>query len=84
MAFPSTGQASTQIIGSGAEAIGVLFRPGDAESLQQAVLQLWNDTQKLAALSSKARNKLITNYSTSVTAEQWNKLLNELTHAYGA
>lgn len=74
----------SEIIGSGAEAIGILFRPGDAESLQQAVLQLWNDPQKLAELGVKARNKLITNYSTSVTAEQWNKLLNELHHAYGA
>lgn len=65
----------SEIIGHGSDAIGILTRPGDADSLSTAVRNLWNNPQECARLGQKANQKLINNYSTNVIAQQWKNLL---------
>lgn len=65
----------SEIIGHGSDAIGILTRPGDADSLSTAVRNLWNNPQEYARLGQKANQKLINNYSTNVIAQQWKNLL---------
>lgn len=68
----------SEIIGHGSDAIGILTRPGDADSLSTAVRNLWNNPQECARLGQKANQKLINNYSTNVIAQQWKKLLQNI------
>lgn len=68
----------SEIIGHGSDAIGILTRPGDADSLSTAVRNLWNNPQESARLGQKANQKLINNYSTNVIAQQWKKLLQNI------
>lgn len=69
----------TEIIGSGQDAIGLLFTPGDTKSLESAVLQLWNNPSETLRLGQKANQKLRTQYSTEVIARKWNELIKSLT-----
>lgn len=69
----------TEIIGSGQDAIGLLFTPGDTKSLESAVLQLWNNTSETLRLGQKAHQKLRAQYSTEVIARKWNELIKSLT-----
>ena len=68
----------TEIIGSGADAIGLLFEPGNADALDAAVTRLWNNPDECNALGIKANEKLKTQYSTQVIATQWQTLLNSM------
>lgn len=68
----------TEIIGSGADAIGLLFEPGNADALDAAVTRLWNNPDECTALGIKANEKLKTQYSTQVIATQWQTLLNSM------
>ncbi len=68
----------TEIIGTGADAIGLLFEPGNADALDAAVTRLWNNPDECTALGIKANEKLKTQYSTQVIAEQWQTLFNSM------
>ena len=73
----------TEIIGDGKEAIGRLFRPGDAEDMEQQIVELWNAPEKVASLGQKAFEKLKKDYSTKAVYKQWKELLNNLINEYG-
>lgn len=68
----------TEIIGSGQDAIGLLFTPGDPASLENAIVTLWNNPEETLRLGAKARQKLLSNYSTEVISQKWDKLIREL------
>jgi glycosyltransferase involved in cell wall biosynthesis len=68
----------SEIIGHGEEAVGLLFQPGDADSLETCVQQLWHDAQLTQQLGEKAFAKLKATYSSEVVAQQWKSLLKEL------
>jgi glycosyltransferase involved in cell wall biosynthesis len=68
----------TEIIGHGDNAIGILTRPNDINSLENAIQNLWNNIDLTRDLGLKAYNKLNTHYSSAVVAEQWQKLLNTI------
>lgn len=68
----------TEIIGRGADAIGVLTPPGDAAALGDAVRRLHDDPAECRRLGTAARERLETEYSTRVTGEAWEKLLKRL------
>ncbi len=70
----------SEIIGKRDEAIGLLFEPGNTESLERAVVELWNDPEKIGILGQKANQKLKNQYSTEVIAQKWKNLINETTH----
>lgn len=58
---------------------GVLFGPGDADSLAEAVSGLWHDPQRAAALGRKAAERLRECYATPVVARQWGEIVERLT-----
>ena len=68
----------TEIIGAGDDAIGLLFEPGNADALDAAVTRLWNNPDECTALGIKANEKLKSQYSTQVIAEQWQTLFNSM------
>lgn len=68
----------TEIIGAGDDAIGLLFEPGNAEALDDAIAQLWNNPDECTALGVKANEKLKAQYSTQVIATQWQTLFNSM------
>lgn len=68
----------SEIIGHGSEAIGVLTTPGNADSLSDAVRNLWNNPQESTRLGLLANHKLINNYSTDIIAQQWKRLLKQM------
>lgn len=65
----------TEIIGNGDSAIGSLFTPGDADSLESAVAHLWTHPDHARRLGEAARQKLLREYSTEVIAQQWRSLV---------
>lgn len=65
----------TEIIGKGEEAVGRLFRPGDVDALEDAVVELWKDREEAKRLGESAHTKLRHQYSTEVVAAQWRELL---------
>lgn len=65
----------TEIIGRGDESIGILTIPGDVNSIENAILSLWNSPDTVNHLGQAAFNKLKTQYSTDVVAQKWNELL---------
>lgn len=64
----------TEIIGRGDESIGILTIPGDVNSIEKAILSLWNSPDTVNRLGQAAFNKLKTQYSTDVVAQKWNEL----------
>lgn len=68
----------TEIIGTGDDAIGMLFEPGNAEALEAAVIRLWNDETLTRSLGLKANEKLKARYSTDVIARQWESLIHSM------
>lgn len=70
----------TEIIGSGDDAIGLLFEPGNADALDSAVIRLWNDEKLTLELGQKAHSKLKSQYSTEVIAQKWNELIYNVIH----
>ena len=68
----------TEIIGTGDDAIGLLFEPGNAEALEAAVIRLWNDETLTRSLGLKANEKLKARYSTDVIARQWESLIHSM------
>ena len=65
----------TEIIGRGDDSIGILTIPGDVNSIENAILSLWNSPDTVNHLGQAAFNKLKTQYSTAVVAQKWNELL---------
>lgn len=65
----------TEIIGRGDESIGILTIPGDVNSIENAILSLWNSPDAVNRLGQTAFNKLKTQYSTAVVAQKWECLL---------
>lgn len=68
----------TEIIGRGTDVIGALFTPTDIDSLSTAVADLWHNPAKAQALGQRAFDKLATQYSMDVVAEQWQSLITQL------
>jgi len=71
---PTTGGFTEIVSGT-----GVLFGPGDADSLAEAVSGLWHDPQRAAALGRKAAERLRECYTTPVVARQWGEIVERLT-----
>lgn len=65
----------TEIVGSGAEAIGVLTAPNQQAPLTEAIASLWADPQRCAALGAAAQRKFRDEYATDVIAQKWQQLL---------
>lgn len=70
----------SEIIGKGTDAIGILFEPGNADTLAQAITALWADPERTQTLGKKANQKLKQLYSTEVVAQKWNTLIIDTTH----
>ncbi|WP_455613430.1 glycosyltransferase, partial [Bacteroides congonensis] len=68
----------TEIIGKGGDAIGVLFRPGDVDDMEDRIVELWNNPSEVNALGKKAFEKLQNEYSSEVIYQKWESLFNEL------
>lgn len=68
----------TEIIGTGEEAIGCLFRPNDAEDLESRITELWNTPALAEEKGRKAFQKLQQQYGSEVIYKQWEELLNRV------
>ena len=68
----------TEIIGEGDAAIGRLFRPGDVDSLERYVVELWNNPQETEQLGKRAFEKLKKEYSSEVIYRKWEKLFSDI------
>lgn len=67
----------SEIIGKGDNAIGLLFEPGNADALAEAIMALWNDPDRIKTLGQKANQKLKERYSTEVISGKWKKLIDQ-------
>lgn len=67
----------TEIIGSDKDSIGVLFEPNNELSFEHAVVNLWNDSERIKILCQNANKKLREQYSTEVIARRWKSLIEE-------
>lgn len=65
----------TEIIGKDDNTIGRLFKSGDVDSLDKAVISLWKDTEECERLGLLAHQKLAKEYSTKVISQKWEKLI---------
>lgn len=68
----------TEIIGTGEEAIGCLFRPNDVEDLESRITELWNTPALAEEKGRKAFQKLQQQYGSEVIYKQWEELLNRV------
>lgn len=68
----------SEIIGHGKDAVGLLTTPGNADSLSEAVRNLWDNPQESIRLGLLANQKLKNNYSTDIIAQQWKRLFNRI------
>lgn len=68
----------SEIIGHGKDAVGLLTTPGNADALSDAIRNLWDNPQESTRLGLLANQKLKTNYSTDIIAQQWKKLLENI------
>lgn len=68
----------TEIIKNGDNAIGLLFEPGCLQDIEEKVVDLWNNPQKLSQLGTVAYEKLQMKYSTDVIIIKWLNLLKSL------
>lgn len=64
----------TEIIGQNENAIGDLFVPGNLEDLDQKIISLWNDENRLLMLGECAFNKLKKEYSSGVIYNNWESI----------
>lgn len=67
-----------EIIENGGEPIGLLFIPGDADSLSARVRTLWDNPRRAAELGARAATALREKYSGSVVQKHWQNLTNSL------
>ena len=68
----------SEIIGHGKDAVGLLTTPGNADALSDAIRNLWDNPQESTRLGLLANQKLKTNYSTDIIAQQWKRLFNRM------
>lgn len=68
----------TEIIGKGNDAIGILAKPADIDSLEIAITDLWKAPQDSIKLGKAAFSKLNEVYSSQVIQHEWRKLLETL------
>ncbi len=69
----------TEIIGRGDDAVGILTRPSDVETLDNAITSLWNNPSEARRLGLAAYDKLKARYSTQVVATKWDNQLRTIT-----
>ncbi len=67
-----------EIIGSGQESIGILFKPSNIDSLEEAIVGLWGDEPRLKELGMRAYEKLQREYQMGVISQKWAALMEEL------
>lgn len=68
----------TEIIGRGDDAIGLLTRPNDVISLENAIVSLWKNISESERFGRKAFDKLKQTYSSAVISGQWDELLHSM------
>lgn len=68
----------SEIIGHGKDAVGLLTTPGNADALSDAIRNLWDNPHESTRLGLLANQKLKTNYSTDIIAQQWKRLFNRI------
>lgn len=68
----------TEIIGKDSNSIGRLFRPGDANALEIAILDLWKNQNECFKLGKASHDKLINEFSTSVISRKWDSLFKKI------
>lgn len=68
----------TEIIGRGDNAIGLLFKPGDADALDKAITNLWDNSEECRSLGIAAHHKLVNEYSTEVISQKWDELIKSI------
>lgn len=79
MIAPDHGGFSEIIMGDDENSVsGLLFEPGNADSLNKAVEKLWNNPDLTRELGENARRKVETRYSTDKVALRWEGLFNSL------
>lgn len=64
----------TEIIGTGEEAIGCLFRPNDAEDLERRITELWHTPALAEEKGRNAFQKLQRQYDSEIIYKQWEEL----------
>lgn len=57
---------------------GLLFKPGDADDLEQKITHLWNNPEDCIMMGKNAYQKLKVNYMADVVKEKWAKILDSL------
>lgn len=68
----------SEIIGSGSEAVGCLFRPNDMDDLEQVVLDLWESEDLLRAMGRRAMEKVRACYSADRVSRMWEDVFSEI------
>lgn len=69
----------TEIIGgNGRKAGGLLFTPGEADSLADKIRTLWNNPDLCRELGENASENLCTRYSSEIVARRWQDLLDDI------
>lgn len=64
------------LIYNGDKQCAVLFRPGDVNDMDKAIMSLVNNPEYLQHLNSCAKENLVQHYSRSIVVEKWQELLN--------
>lgn len=65
----------TEIIGTGDDRSGILFTPSDVDSLEQKIVELWNDPYECLRLGKLNNTKLVNRFSTDVIRGKWRDLV---------
>lgn len=68
----------SEIIGTGANAIGRLFIPGNLTDMEEQIINLWNNDKLVRELGDKAFEKIKREFSSNVVYEKWRNLINEI------
>lgn len=61
---------------------GLLFNPGDADSLEKVIVGIWDDTDRILSMGKNAYLNLRENYTDSVIKNDWTELLNNIQKSY--
>ncbi len=67
----------TEIIENRGTPIGRLFVPGDVDSLEQNVVSLWNDVDRINQYAAEGRKAIAEKYSFDAIRERWRKIINK-------
>ena len=60
------------------EGVGKMFVPGSIESLENAIVETWNDKEYIMKSGERMYRKMVENYSMERVAAQWKSLIERL------